>query len=43
MIWENLKIAHAGNNQVKAHLFATFRREYGNFTHLPSKLIDTMF
>jgi hypothetical protein len=34
-IWEQLKNAHAGNAQVKARLFATYQREYKNFTHLP--------
>jgi hypothetical protein len=34
-IWEQLKNAHVGNTQVQARLFATYRREYVNFTHLP--------
>jgi hypothetical protein len=34
-IWEQLRNAHAGNAQVQAPLFATYRREYENFTHLP--------
>jgi hypothetical protein len=34
-ILEQLKNAHAGNTQVHARLFATYRREYENFTHLP--------
>jgi hypothetical protein len=38
-----LKNAHAGNKQVQARLFATYRREYNNFTHLLSESIDTMF
>jgi hypothetical protein len=42
-IWEQLKNAHAGNTQVQARLFATYRREYENFTHLPSESIDAMF
>jgi hypothetical protein len=42
-IWEQLKNAHAGNAQVQARLFATYRREYENFTHLPGKSIDAMF
>jgi hypothetical protein len=42
-IWEQLKNAHAGNAQVQARLFATYRREYDNFTHLPSESIDAMF
>jgi transcriptional regulator NrdR family protein len=36
-IWEQLKNAHAGNAQVQARLFATYWREYENFTHLPSE------
>jgi hypothetical protein len=42
-IWEQLKKAHAGNAQVQARLFATYRREYDNFTHLPGESIDAMF
>jgi hypothetical protein len=42
-IWEQLKNAHAGNAQVQARLFATYRREYENITHLPSESIDAMF
>jgi hypothetical protein len=38
-----LKKAHAGNAQVQARLFATYRREYDNFTHLPGESIDAMF
>jgi hypothetical protein len=42
-IWEQLKDAHAGNTQVQARLFATYRRENKNFTHLPGESIDAMF
>jgi hypothetical protein len=35
-IWEKLQNAHGGNSQVKARMFATYRREYENFTHLPA-------
>jgi hypothetical protein len=42
-IWEQLKNAHAGNAQVHARLFATYRIEYKNFTHLPGESIDAMF
>jgi hypothetical protein len=42
-IWEQLKNAHAGNAQVQAQLFATNRREYENFTHLPGEYIDATF
>jgi hypothetical protein len=42
-IWEQLKNAHARNAQVQARLFATYQREYENFTHLPSESIDAMF
>jgi hypothetical protein len=41
--WEQLKNAHAGNAQVQARIFATYRREYKNFTHLPGESIDAMF
>jgi hypothetical protein len=34
-IWEQLKNAPAENAQVQDRLFATYRREYENFTHLP--------
>jgi hypothetical protein len=42
-IWEQLKNAHARNAQVQAQLFATYRREYENFMHLPGESIDSMF
>jgi hypothetical protein len=42
-IWEQLNNAHAGNAQVQVRLFATYRREYENFTHLPGESIDAMF
>jgi hypothetical protein len=42
-IWEQLKNAHAGNAQVRARHFATYRREYESFTHLPGESIDAMF
>jgi hypothetical protein len=38
-----LKNAHVGNAQVLAWLFATYQREYEDFTHLPSESIDAMF
>jgi hypothetical protein len=34
-IWSVLKVAHVGNAQVQARMYATYRREYENFTHLP--------
>jgi hypothetical protein len=36
-IWEHLNNAHAENAQVQARLFATYRREYANFTYLPAE------
>jgi hypothetical protein len=42
-IWEQLKNAQAGIAQVQARLFATYQREYENFTHLPGESIDAMF
>jgi hypothetical protein len=34
-IWSVLKEAHVGNAKVQARMYATYRREYANFTHLP--------
>jgi hypothetical protein len=34
-IWTMLKEAHLGNAQVLAWMYATYRREYENFTYLP--------
>jgi hypothetical protein len=42
-IWSVLKEAHVGNAQVQARMYATYRREYENFTHLPGKSIDALF
>jgi hypothetical protein len=42
-IWEQLKNAHARNAQVQDRLFATYQREYENFTHLLGESIDAMF
>jgi hypothetical protein len=42
-IWEQLKDAHAGNAHVQARMYATYRREYENFTHLPGESIDVLF
>jgi hypothetical protein len=42
-IWLELKNAHAGNTEVQAQLYATYRREYENFTHLPGESIDALF
>jgi hypothetical protein len=38
-----LKEAHGGNAQVQARMYATYRREYENFTHLPGESIDAFF
>jgi hypothetical protein len=38
-----LKEAHVGNAQVEARMYATYRREYENFTHLPGESIDALF
>jgi hypothetical protein len=38
-----LKEAHVGNAQVQAQMYATYRREYENFTHLPGESIDALF
>jgi hypothetical protein len=42
-VWSVLKKAHVGNAQVQARMYATYRREYENFTHLPVKSIDALF
>jgi hypothetical protein len=38
-----LKEAHVGNAEVQARMYATYRREYENFTHLPGESIDALF
>jgi hypothetical protein len=38
-----LKEAHVGNTQVQARMYATYRREYENFTYLPGESIDSLF
>jgi hypothetical protein len=42
-IWLVFKEAHVGNAQVQARMYATYRREYENFTHLPGESIDALF
>jgi hypothetical protein len=42
-IWSMLREAHVGNAQVQARMYATYRREYENFTHLPGESIDALF
>jgi hypothetical protein len=42
-IWSLLKEAHVGNAQVQARMYATYQREYENFTHLPGESIDALF
>jgi hypothetical protein len=41
-IWSVLKEAHVGNAQVQAQMYATYRRENDNFTHLPGESIDAL-
>jgi hypothetical protein len=41
-IWLLLNEAHVGNAQVQARMYATYRREYENLTHLPSESIDAL-
>jgi hypothetical protein len=43
IIWIVLKEAHVGNAQVQAQMYATYRREYENFTHLLGESIDALF
>jgi hypothetical protein len=38
-----LKEAPVGNAQVQAQMYATYWREYQNFTHLPGDSIDALF
>jgi hypothetical protein len=38
-----LKEAHVGNAQVLARMYATYLREYENFTHLSGESIDALF
>jgi hypothetical protein len=38
-----LKEAHVGNAQVQARMYATYQREYENFTHLLGESIDSLF
>jgi hypothetical protein len=42
-IWSVLKEAHVGNVQVQDRMYATYWREYENFTHLPGESIDVLF
>jgi hypothetical protein len=42
-IWLVFKEAHVGNAQVQARMYATYRREYENFTHLPGESIYALF
>jgi hypothetical protein len=42
-IWLVLREAHVGSAQVQARMYATYRREYENFTHLPGESIDALF
>jgi hypothetical protein len=42
-IWSVLKEAHVGNAQFQDRMYATYRREYENFNHLPSESIDALF
>jgi hypothetical protein len=42
-IWSVLKEAQVGNAQVHARMYATYQREYENFTHLSGESIDALF
>jgi hypothetical protein len=42
-IWMVLKEDHVGNAQVWARMYATYQREYENFTHLLHESIDALF
>jgi hypothetical protein len=41
--WSVLVEAHVGNAQVQAQMYASYQREYENFTHLPVESIDSLF
>jgi hypothetical protein len=38
-----LKEGHVGNAQVQGRMYATYHREYENFTHLPGESINALF
>jgi hypothetical protein len=38
-----LKEAHVENPQVQDRMYATYQREYKNFTHPPGESIDALF
>jgi hypothetical protein len=38
-----LREDHVGNAQVQAWMYATYQREYENFTHLPVESVDALF
>jgi hypothetical protein len=42
-IWSVLREAHVGNAQVQARMYATYQREYENFTHLLGESINALF
>jgi hypothetical protein len=42
-IWTVLKEALVGNAQVQARMYATYRKECENFTHLPGESIVALF
>jgi hypothetical protein len=42
-IWSMLKEAHVGNAPDQAQMYATYQREYENFTHLPGESTDALF
>jgi hypothetical protein len=42
-IWSVLREAHVGDAQVQARMYASYQREYKNFTHLPSESINALF
>jgi hypothetical protein len=42
-IWSVLREANVGNAQVQARMYATYQREYENFSHLPSESIEALY
>jgi hypothetical protein len=41
-IWSVLREANVGNARVQARMYATYQREYENFSHLPSESIEAL-
>jgi hypothetical protein len=42
-IWSVLREAHVRNAQIQYRMYATYWREYENFSHVPGESIDALF